>query len=57
VVRAFSRWETLKARVWVYRPFSGYGMALKIFWGYFMADVFHNRGIFFFQAGKWEERH
>src|SRR5439155_20805233 len=28
---------------------------LKIFWGYFMADVFHNRGIFFSKQGKWEE--
>jgi tetratricopeptide (TPR) repeat protein len=28
---------------------------LKIFWGYFMADVFHNRGIFFSKQGKWED--
>ena len=28
---------------------------LKIFWGYFMADVNHNRGIFFSKQGKWEE--
>ncbi len=28
---------------------------LKIFWGYFMADVYHNRGIYFSKQGKWEE--
>jgi len=28
---------------------------LKIFWGYFMADVFHNRGIFYSKQGKWED--
>src|SRR5439155_17738464 len=28
---------------------------LKIFWGYFMADVYHNRGIFYSKQGKWEE--
>ena len=28
---------------------------LKIFWGYFMADVFHNRGIYFSKQGKWED--
>lgn len=28
---------------------------LEIFWGYFMADVHHNRGIYFSKQGKWEE--
>jgi len=28
---------------------------LQIFWGYFMADVFHNRGIFYSKQGKWED--
>jgi tetratricopeptide (TPR) repeat protein/O-antigen ligase len=28
---------------------------LKIFWGYFMADVYHNRGIYFSKQGKWED--
>jgi tetratricopeptide (TPR) repeat protein len=28
---------------------------LKVFWGYFMADVLHNRGIFYSKQGKWEE--
>jgi len=28
---------------------------LKTFWGYFMADVFHNRGIFYSKQGKWED--
>jgi len=30
-------------------------LPLKIFWGYFMADVFHNRGIYFSKQGKWED--
>src|SRR5205807_1124270 len=28
---------------------------LKLFWGYFMADVYHNRGIFYSKQGKWED--
>jgi tetratricopeptide (TPR) repeat protein len=28
---------------------------LKTFWGYFMADVFHNRGIFYSKQAKWED--
>jgi tetratricopeptide (TPR) repeat protein/O-antigen ligase len=28
---------------------------LYTFWGYFMADVYHNRGIFFSKQGKWQE--
>jgi len=28
---------------------------LRLFWGFFMADVHHNRGIFFSKQGKWEE--
>jgi tetratricopeptide (TPR) repeat protein len=28
---------------------------LKTFWGYFMADVYHNRGIYFSKQGKWED--
>jgi len=28
---------------------------LKIFWGYFMADIYHNRGIFYSKQGKWED--
>lgn len=28
---------------------------MKIFWGYFMADVHHNRGIFFSKQGNWVE--
>ena len=28
---------------------------LHIFWGYFMADVFHNRGIYFSKGGQWEQ--
>ncbi len=28
---------------------------LQHFWGYFMADVYHNRGIYFSKQGKWPE--
>lgn len=27
---------------------------LHVFWGYFMADVYHNRGIYFSKGGQWE---
>lgn len=28
---------------------------LYLFWGYFMADVHHNRGIYFSKQGKWDQ--
>ena len=30
-------------------------LPLKIFWGYFMADVYHNRGISFSKARNWDQ--
>lgn len=27
---------------------------MNVFWGYFMADVWHNRGIYFSKSGDWE---